>query len=383
MIFEYENTTKIVFGEGQIAKLSTLINKDEKILITIGGGSVKRNGTLEQVEQALAGYDYDIFEGIEPNPQFLTLMKAVNLVKEHGYSFILAVGGGSVIDGSKFISAAACYNKDDEENWHILETVGKHIEKALPMGCVLTLPATGSETNTRAMISYKEKDKKTGFISPIVRAKFAILDPTTTLSLPKEQTINGIVDAYIHILEQYLVDRDYSPVLDRAAEGLLKVLVEEGPKILQNPNDIKLRAELMYCATLALNEQLCVGVKTDWSTHILSYELTVAYGIDHGASLSMLLPTMLTLRKQEKANKLATYAQRVHGIENATADDGIAAIEGFLKQMESPIKIPYKLTDADAKNLAMNLAKQKDLPVGENANIDMDFAKRIYLQASI
>ncbi len=382
MIFEYENTTNIVFGEGQIAKLAALIDKKEKILITIGGGSVKKNGVLAQVEKALAGYDYDIFEGIESNPQFLTLMDAANLIKENGHSFILAVGGGSVVDGSKFIAAAARYNKDNEENWQIIETFGQLITDAVPMGCILTLPATGSETNVAAVISYKEEGKKAPFFSPLVRPKFAILDPLTTLSLPKSQTVNGIADTYVHILEQYLVDREYSPVLDRAAEALLTVLVEEAPKLLQNPDDVKLRAEIMYCATLALNGQLSLGVNTDWSTHALGHELTAAYGIDHGASLSMILPTSLSLRKEEKAKKLATYAQRVHGIKNATAEDGINAINEFFKQIGSPTKIPHELTNTDAEKLVFNLSAQNSLPIGENANIDNNLAKEIFLQAS-
>ena len=299
--FEYYNPTRIVFGKGTIARIEDLIPKNKKILITYGGGSIFKNGVMDQVKLALNGHNFTEFGGIEPNPEYETLMKAVKVVKDENIDYLLAVGGGSVLDGTKFIAAAALY---DGEPWEILETYGANLNKAVPLATVLTLPATGSEANPSAVISRREFGKKTPFHNDVVRPDFAILDPETTYSLPLRQTTNGIVDAYVHILEQYMVTRKDTPIQDHTAEALLKTLHKYGLLLISNPTDYNLRAQVMYAATLALNGQLGLGVDEDWATHMLGHELTAKYGIDHGASLSMVMPALFRVRMNIKESKL-------------------------------------------------------------------------------
>ena len=295
--FTYSNTTTIHFGSGQITKLSEEIPKGSKVLLCYGGGSIKKNGVYDQVATALAGYTWGEFSGIEPNPQFDTLMKAVEKIREESYDYILAVGGGSVIDGCKFIALAAPFSGDP---WTILSEQVPGTQ-AVPMGCVLTLPATGSETNVASVVSLG--NDKLYFFSPLVRPRFAVLDPQTTLSLSPRQVSNGVVDAYVHTLEQYLTFPVAAKVQDRFAEGLLHTLIEEGPKALATPEDLAVRSNIMWAATQALNGLIGSGVPQDWTTHMIGHELTGLFGVDHARSLSIMLPSVMRKRRSQKRSK--------------------------------------------------------------------------------
>jgi NADP-dependent alcohol dehydrogenase len=285
--FEFQNPVKILFGKGQIAGITKEIPADAKILITYGGGSIKTNGVYEQVQQALAGRTVYEFGGIEPNPQLETLMRAVEMARTEKIDFLLAVGGGSVLDGTKFVAAAIPFEGDP---WDILSKQAP-IHSALPLGAVMTLPATGSEMNTFFVITKAATQEKLAAASPNVYPRFSVLDPTTTFSLPARQIGNGIVDAFTHTMEQYLTFPANAPLQDRMAEGILKTLMEEGPKTLANPSDYEARANVMWCATMALNGLIGVGVPQDWSTHEIGHELTALYGLDHAQTLAVVLPS--------------------------------------------------------------------------------------------
>ncbi len=308
--FIYHNPVKLVFGKGTIASLKELVPIDQKVLILYGGGSIKKNGVYDQVKLALTQHQVLEFGGIEPNPQYTTLMKAVEFARQENVQFLLGVGGGSVIDGTKFVAAAMPFSGDP---WDILSK-GAAIQKAIPLGCVLTLPATGSEMNGGSVISRQETKEKLFFISPLVHPVFSILDPETTFSLPTKQTSNGIVDAFVHVTEQYLTYNVNTPLQDRQAEAILSTLIEEGPKVLQNPQDYNSRANVMWCATQALNELIGCGVVQDWATHMIGHELTALHGLDHGQTLAVILPAVLTQQRKNKMQKLAQYAHRVWGV---------------------------------------------------------------------
>ncbi|MDQ2177065.1 iron-containing alcohol dehydrogenase [Marinifilum sp. D714] len=317
--FDFFNPVKILFGKGKIAELGNHIPKDAKILMTYGGGSIKKNGVYDQVMEALKDYNITEFGGIEPNPHFETLMKAVEIVRNEGIDFLLPVGGGSVLDGTKFIAAAAYYEGKDE--WDILAKRAE-ITKAVDLGAVLTLAATGSEMNSGGVITKAATKEKLAFGNPLLFPKFSVLDPETTYSLPMRQITNGIVDAYVHVMEQYLTYPVNSPVQDRFAEGLLLTLIEEGPKAMaiETP-DYENRANLMWAATMALNGLIGMGVKSDWATHMIGHELTAFHGIDHGVTLAIVLPGLLTKLKEERGEKLLQYAERVWNITEGSEEE--------------------------------------------------------------
>jgi len=328
--FNFYNPVKILFGKGKIAELSKNIPANAKILMTYGGGSIHKNGVYEQVIAALKGFTVVEFGGIEPNPRYETLMKAVEVVKAEKIDFLLAVGGGSVLDGTKFIAAATLY--EDESAWDI---AAKQISvsKALPLGAVLTLAATGSEMNSGGVVTREATQEKFAFGSPVLFPKFSILDPQITFSLPQRQVANGIVDAFVHVIEQYLTYPVNSPVQDRFAEGILLTLIEEGPKAstAETP-DYDNRANLMWAATMALNGLLSVGVKSDWSTHMIGHELTALHGIDHAVTLAIVLPGVMRLMKDKRREKLLQYASRVWHINEGTDEQ---KIESAIQQTES------------------------------------------------
>ncbi|KOP27162.1 aldehyde reductase [Hapalosiphon sp. MRB220] len=317
--FVFYNPVKILFGKGQIANIATEIPADAKILMTYGGGSIKTNGVYEQVKSALAGRDVIEFGGIEPNPHLETLMKAVELVRNEGINFLLAVGGGSVVDGTKFIAAAVPFAGDP---WDILAKQAS-ITAAVPVGVVLTLPATGSEMNTNSVVTKWETQEKLYFSSPLVFPVFSVLDPETTFSLPPRQVSNGIVDAYTHVMEQYLTYPANAPLQDRMAESILKTLIEEGPKTLAHPQDYDARASVMWCATMALNGLIGVGVPQDWTTHMIGHELTALHGLDHGQTLAIVLPSTLSIRRDRKWQKLLQYAERVWNIVDGSEEERV------------------------------------------------------------
>lgn len=323
--FSFYNPTRIEFGAGKIAQLSELVPADARVLVLLGGDSARRSGTLDEVLAALGEREVQLFNGIEPNPSFETLMQAVAQVREQQLDYLLAVGGGSVIDGTKFVAAAALYEGDA---WDILLKSGQNVTAALPVGCVLTLPATGSEMNKGSVITRKSLAAKLPFMSEHLYPVFSILDPVKTYTLPPRQIANGVVDAFMHVMEQYLTYPANAPVQDRFAEGLLQTLIEIGPKALAEPEDYQTRASLMWTATLALNGLIGAGVPQDWATHMLGHELTALHGLDHAQTLAIILPEMLRQRKATKLGKLVQYAERVWGITTGSEDEKAeAAIE--------------------------------------------------------
>lgn len=339
--FNFYNPVRILFGKGKIAEIGKQIPENARIMITYGGGSIMKNGVYDQVKAALKGKDVVEFGGIEPNPRYETLMKAVEKVKAEKVDFLLAVGGGSVLDGTKFIAAAVYY--EGESAWDILARM-KPIHKAMPLAAVLTLAATGSEMNSGGVVTREETQEKLAFGSPLLYPQFSVLDPEVTFSLPPRQVANGIVDAYVHVMEQYLTYPVNSPVQDRFAEGILLTLIEEGPKAINNPEpEYENRANLMWAATMALNGQLSLGVKSDWATHMIGHELTAYHGIDHAVTLAIVLPGVMRLMKEKRSEKLLQYAERIWNITDGSASDridlAIEKTEQFFKSVGMGIRL--------------------------------------------
>ena len=381
--FSFQNTTQIRFGEGQIASLSKQIPSDAKILVTYGGGSIKSNGVYDQVVAALDKHTWFEFSGIEPNPSYDTLMKAQDIIKENNIDFILAVGGGSVVDGSKFIAAVALYEGD--EPWDIVSKQTR-IKKALPLACVLTLPATGSESNTGAVVT--RNGNKLPFASPLVRPIFAILDPAVTLSLSDRQIGNGAVDAFVHTMEQYLTYSVNAKVQDRFAEGLLLTLIEEGPKALapETSKDLEVRGNIMWAATMALNGLIGAGVPQDWTTHMIGHELTGTHGIDHARTLSIVLPAVMKIRKEAKREILLQYAERIwnvtQGDEDARIDRAIELTEQFFEKMQVPTRLSHvDLGAADIDLLIEKLTQHGMVKLGEHSAVTPDVSREILVTA--
>ncbi len=379
--FQYANPTRVCFGEGQIARLPELIPAGSRLLVLYGGGSIKQNGVYEQLTQALAGREWLEFPGIGANPQYDQLMEAVALVKRERIDFLLAVGGGSVVDGSKFVAAAACFEGVDP--WEILLHKAP-IKAALPLGCVLTLPATGSESNPAAVVSRGEA--KLSFMNPLVQPVFAVLDPTTTYSLPPRQVGNGVVDAFVHIIEQYLTFPVGGEVQDRLAEGLLQVLVDNGPRALTEPTNYQVRANLMWAASLALNGLIGRGVPQDWSTHAIGHQLTALHGLDHAQSLAVVLPSLLREQSAQKQEKLAQFAERVwHSSREDKAlriEEAIIRTEQFFQQMGVGTRLAdYGLSESCIPGICSNLKRFGLTALGEQQDIDPDKVARILSHA--
>jgi len=381
--FSYHNPTHILFGEGTIAKLSRLIPINAKVLLTYGGGSIFKNGVYEQVKNALADINMIEFGGIEANPTYETLMKAVDLVKQEGITFLLAVGGGSVVDGTKFIAAASCYQGEDA--WDIL-VKGLAVESALPFGCVLTLSATGSEMNSGAVISRKSTQEKLSFGSRHTFPQFSILDPKTTFSLPKKQIRNGIVDTFVHTVEQYLTYPVATPLQDRQAEAILKTLVEESDTILAEPKNYDSMATYMWSATQALNGVLGCGVVEDWATHMIGHEITAFYGLDHAETLAIVYPSLLRYKKDAKAEKLLQYGERIFGITGNKEFDrieaAIVATEDFFHHIGMPTRLQdYQINAQEAaQKISDRLAERKTV-IGEHEDIFPEDVEKILLAA--
>ena len=382
--FDFYNPTHISFGEGSIAKLDGFVPADAKVMVLFGGQSAQRTGTLDEVKQALGERQVHLFGGIEANPTYEKLMEAVQIVRDQQIDFLLAVGGGSVIDGTKFVAAAVPYA---DEPWNILLTGGSDIKAALPMGAVLTLAATGSEMNNGSVITRKSLQSKLPFHSNLVFPKFSILDPTKSFTLPERQVANGVVDAFVHIIEQYLTYPVNAPVQDRFAESLLQTLIEEGPLALSQPDNYDVRANLMWVATLALNGLIGAGVPQDWSTHLIGHELTALYGLDHAQTLAVILPAMMQERRAEKREKLLQYAERVWNLHDGDADQRIdAAIEKTRAFFESlGVKTylkDYQLEQAAVETVLKQLEQHGMLQLGEHQDIDLAVSRRV-LEASL
>ncbi len=380
--FNLHTPTRILFGKGAISELRAQIPADARVLITYGGGSVKKNGVLDQVYAELKGLDVLEFSGIEPNPTYETLMKAVEVVRQQKVTFLLAVGGGSVLDGTKFIAAAANYPADIDP-WNILLTHGNDVKSAIPMGSVLTLPATGSESNKGAVVSRSETGDKQAFMSEHVQPVFAVLDPVYTYTLPPRQVANGVVDAFVHTVEQYITYPVNAKVQDRFAEGILLTLVEDGPIALKEPENYDVRANVMWAATMALNGLIGAGVPQDWATHMLGHELTAMHGLDHAQTLAVVLPSLLNEKRNEKRGKLLQYAERVwnitEGSEEERIDAAIEATRNFFEQMGAPTRLSaYGLDGSTIPALLVKLEEKGMTKLGERQDITLDVSRRIY-----
>ena len=379
--FTFRLPTKALFGKGQIAAIRTEIPKTARILLTYGGGSIKKNGVFDQVKAALQEHFYLEFGGIEANPEYETLMKAVALVRQEKLDFILAVGGGSVLDGSKFIAAAVPFDGDP---WDIPYKKAP-ISTALPIGCVMTLPATGSEMNHRAVVSRRATQDKVSLYSDWIRPQFAVLDPTTTFSLPTRQTANGVVDAFVHTLEQYATYPVNGKIQDRFAEGVLLTLLEDGPKLLDNPTDYDARANVMWAATQGLNDILSVGVPGDWSSHAIGHELTAVYGMDHAQTLAVVVPALFTHQLEGKREKLTQMAQRVFNYQGDMAHAAEFAIQKtreFFEQMG--LKTCFRdlaIDDSQFPLVLRKLAEHRPPFIGERQDIDIAATERILRMA--
>ncbi|MBC8883760.1 iron-containing alcohol dehydrogenase [Flavobacterium piscinae] len=380
--FELYNPTNYIFGKGQIAKLSELIPANSKILLAYGGGSIFKNGVYDQVKAALSSVEMVEFGGIEPNPRFETLMKAVEIIRNEKINFILAVGGGSVIDGVKFISGAVNFEGDAIE---ILKkrVLFKDISKVIPFGTVLTLPATGSEMNSGAVVTIEASQEKLTLGGSALFPKFSICDPTVVASLPKRQLENGVVDAFTHVMEQYLTYPHDALLQDRIAESILQTLIEIGPEVVQHPSDYKLASNFMWCATMALNGLIQKGVPSDWATHMIGHELTALYEIDHARTLAIIGPNLYRAMFETKKEKLAQYGERVWNVEgNSIEEKATQAIEKtveFLHKMGMETKLSNYTTDYEkASDFIVNRFEERGWKaMGEKQNITLEKVRQI------
>ncbi|MEG0848982.1 MAG: iron-containing alcohol dehydrogenase [Flavobacterium sp.] len=377
--FELYNPTNLIFGKGQIEKLSTLVPKEAKILLAYGGGSIFKNGVYDQVIANLKGFEIVEFGGIEPNPRFETLMKAVDVIKAEKINFILAVGGGSVIDGVKFISAAVNFkgNPIDILQKRILIT-----ENAMPFGTVLTLPATGSEMNSGSVVTIESTQEKLAFGGSAMFPKFSICDPTVIASLPKRQIQNGVVDAYTHVMEQYLTYPHEGFLQDRIAEGILQTLIEIGPKVVENPTDYALASNFMWSCTMALNGLIQKGVPQDWATHMIGHELTALYGIDHARTLAIIGPSLYNVMFETKKGKLAQYGRRIFnlsGSDDEVAKEAINKTVEFFHTMGMDTKLSqYTENYSNTADFIVNRFNERGWKgLGENQLITLDKVKSI------
>ncbi len=381
--FTLFNPTKILFGAGRIADLPKEIPAGAKVLITYGGGSIVKTGTLAEVKAALKGFTLFEFGGIEPNPTYETLMQAVELARREKIDFLLAVGGGSVLDGTKFIAAAIPFVG---EPWDILAKRAK-IERAIPFGSVLTLPATGSEMNNGAVISRTATHDKLAFSHALVFPVFSVLDPKKTYTLPARQVANGVVDAFAHIAEQYVTYPVDAKVQDRFAEGLFLTLIEEGEKALKDPENYDVRANLMWTATLALNGLIGAGVPNDWATHMIGHEITILHGLDHAQTLAIILPAMWQVQRQEKHAKLVQYAERVwnlhDGDEAARIDQAILCTRQFFESLGVPTRLSaYKIGPDAIPALLKQLERHGMVKLGEHASLTLEGSRKV-LEAAL
>ena len=379
--FELYNPVKLIFGKGEIEKLSTLIPKESKILVAYGGGSIFKNGIYDQVKKALEGFNVVEFGGIEANPYFETLMKAVEIIREQKIDFILAVGGGSVIDGVKFISAAAKFEGDPIDILH-KRIIFKEGADVVPFGTVLTLPATGSEMNSGSVVSIKATQEKRDFGGSAMFPKFSICDPTVIASLPKRQLQNGVIDAYVHVLEQYITYPHEGYLQDRIAESILQTLIEVGPKVVENPTDYTLASNFMWSCTMALNGLIQKGVPSDWATHMIGHELTALYNIDHARTLAIIGPNLYHVLFETKKEKLAQYGKRVFqltGTDEEIARQAIDATLAFYHTMGMKTKISENASNIEnTADFIVNRFEERGWKaLGEKQNITLDKLREI------
>ncbi|APY01049.1 iron-containing alcohol dehydrogenase [Lacinutrix venerupis] len=381
--FDFKNPTKIIFGKDTIEKVKEEIPADAKVLLLYGGGSIKKNGIYDQVKTALADVDVTEFGGIPANPEYATLMDALKVIKDENITYLLAVGGGSVIDGTKFLSAAAVY--DGDTPWDIL-TKNIRTEKGMPFGTVLTLPATGSEMNSGAVITREETKEKLAMGGPGLFPEFSILDPQVITSIPERQLANGLTDAFTHVLEQYMTYPIGALLQDRFAESILQTLVEVAPTVLKDPTNYQAASNFMWSCTMALNGLIQKGVPGDWAIHMMGHELTALFGIDHARTLAVIAPSHYKYNFEAKKEKLAQYGERVWNITEGSTDDkayeAIAKTEAFFHELG----IDTKLSDytKDYEGTAEEVAKRfktRGWKLGERQALMPEDAEKIVKMA--
>lgn len=373
--FTFQNPVKLIFGKGSIAKLAKEIPADKKIMVTFGGGSVKKNGVYDQVVAALKGRDFVEFWGIEPNPKIETLRKAIAQGKAEKVDFLLSVGGGSVLDGTKLIAAGIPY---DGDAWELVLDEDK-IGEVVPFGDVMTLPATGSEMNAGAVISNLATQEKFAFHHSF--PQFSILDPEATFSLPPFQVACGIADTFVHVMEQYLTVTGVSPLMDRWAEGILQTLIEIAPKIRANQHDYDQMANFMLCATMGLNGFIAMGVPQDWATHMIGHELTALHGVTHGQTLVVVLPALMSVMREQKKGKILQYGERVFGIREGSEDERIdrtiRATEEFFRSLGLATRLHELQIGQDTIDEIVRRFNERGSRLGEAGNITGDVTRRI------
>lgn len=371
MNFQHHNPTRLVFGPGSTREIARLVPAEARVLLLAGGGSIRHNGAYDQVVAALGDRIVAEFWGIEPNPRYETLMRAVALCREKGIDFLLPVGGGSVLDGTKFVAAAVC--SDAKDPWDLV-TRREKIHKALPIGAVLTLPATGSEANPNAVISRESTNEKLGFGSAHFFPVFSVLDPSYTLTLDPRQSANGVVDAFVHVCEQYISDPVDAPLHDRFAEGVLLTLVEQGPRVIADPADLEARSHVMWAATMALYGLIGCGVPNDWTSHGIGHELTAFYGLDHAQTLAVVQPGVWLAQLPRKTGRLAHYGRRVWGLSGDDASVAVQAIErteAFYRSLGVKTRLPeYGVDAAEAGAKVRTRFESRGTRLGEDGALD-------------
>ncbi|MGY3724162.1 NADP-dependent alcohol dehydrogenase [Granulicatella balaenopterae] len=381
--FNFQNPTKILFGKDRIKDIDAEIPKDAKVLVMYGGGSVKRNGAFDRTIKALGEREWDEFGGIEANPTYETLMKAVEKIQQEGFTYLMAIGGGSVIDGTKFVSLAAVFDGDPIDIMG--GGVGRQlpVSKAMPFGTVLTLPATASEMNNGFVITFVEKKAKIAYGNPLCFPQFSVLEPELTYTLPKRQLVNGVIDAFVHTMECYLTYPINAKIQDRYAEGILQTLIEIAPTVIDEHNhDYPARANFMWAATNALNGFITPGVPQDWASHMLGHEMTLVHGIDHGRTLSIILPAMMRVRKQQKWDKLIQYGRRVWNLTGADEDiveGAIEKTEAFFQSLGAPTCFAdVELGEECIDELLAGLERHGKVNISERGDFDLVVARRVY-----
>lgn len=384
--FDFYNPTRILFGKDRLEGIDKYVPADATVLITYGGGSAKKSGLIDKVKTVLGNRKVYEFGGIEPNPRYETLVKAVEIIRNENIDFLLAVGGGSVIDGTKFTTLASSYDGDSRDLLKYgfvpipLDVVGSTV----PFGTVLTLPATGSEMNNGAVISYEHG--KYPVLSELAFPEFSILDPTISFTLPKIQVANGVIDAFVHVTEQYLTYPVDARVQDRMAEGLLQTLIEIGETTVAEPENYDARSNLYWSATLALNGLIGAGVPQDWTTHMIGHELTALFGIDHGQTLAIVLPALLEVRREQKRAKLLQYAERVWHIESGSEEEkvdlAIQKTREFFESLGVKTRLSQYGVGADKIPVIVEQLKAHGLTaLSETQDLTLDISQKILERA--
>lgn len=367
--FEFYNPTKLIFGQGTLQALRTEVPKYGKnVLLMYGGGSIKRSGLYDNVIAELAGIGAVVTElaGVEPNPRLSTVHKGVALCREHHIDLILAVGGGSVLDCAKAVAVGAKYEGD---MWDFVERKAAP-QGALPLGTVLTMAATGSEMNNGSVITNEVTKEKMGWGSIHAYPAFSILDPENTFSLPRDQTVYGMVDIMSHTLEHYFHTDSNTPLQDGFLETLLRTVIETAPKLIEDLNNYELRETIMYCGTMALNGMVSMGFAGDWATHNIEHAVSAVYDIPHGGGLAILFPQWMRYNLSTNPARFRQLAVNVFGIDPSGKTDEQTGLEGIeaLRSFWDSIGAPKTLGDYDIDDSEIGSMADKAVRFGPFGN---------------